>query len=242
MAEGTATVSRATQVHWHHPEWVAVAVAGAGWLALAFSATTHPSLVVGGWEHHGVVSALTHAVVMAEAMMALLVVDGVRRIAVHSFWDRRYRAAAAYLAGYLATWALLGWALMLVSGWAIARLGWIPCLVAGWSLAVAVSTTQGHRRRLRRCQASRPLALRGRRADVDCVREGVAMAGRCFAVTWALMLAVTVQHGLVVMAAATVLMVRERRLVLSGDRLTAATFALGVAATGLSVAAALAST
>lgn len=53
------------------------------------------------------------------------------------------------------------------------------------------------------------------------------MARQCVATSWALMLAVVVEHGLVAMAAATALTLAERRGRLSGRQVVVATATLG---------------
>lgn len=223
------------RILWFHPEWVALAVAATGWLGLVAALTFDPGLALGTPKRHSATEVLAHSAGMTQAMMAPLVLGQVSRVAAFSLWERRYRSAAAYLVGYLGAWTALGAMLMVLGATLVASLGWPVAVLLTAGVAVAVSSTADHRRRLRRCQSTRPLALHGRRADVDCVREGVAMAGRCAATTVALMLMVSVQHGVAVMAAATALMLTERLLLVRPRALVAWTAALGVLASALTL-------
>ena len=98
---------------------------------------------------------------MSAAMMAPLVVAPAHQLAVSSLWRRRYRAVAGYLAGYLGGWTLVGALMMtglhVVRSWA----GALPLVTVTGAAAVVVAATEDHRRRLRRCVATRPLALAG---------------------------------------------------------------------------------
>lgn len=217
------------RVHWHHPEWVAVAVATGGWLGLLVATAGEPAALLRGTHQPGV-GLLRHAGLMAAAMMAPLVVVQTHALAVSSLWTRRYRAVVAYLAGYVAVWTAVG-AMMMASVDLVRPLtGALLLVTATGTAAVAVASTEDHRRRLRRCGASRPLALSGWQADRDCVTAGVTMAGRCVATSWAVMLLVTAQGGVLVLAAGTVLVVAQRRGLMPDRSLVRGTLALVVAA------------
>jgi hypothetical protein len=203
--------SLAVRTHWHHPEWVGVAVAGLGWLGLAGAAAVEPGLLLGLHEHHTPAQALQHSAVMAAAMMTPLVLDQVQHVAVSSLWRRRYRAVAGFLVGYLGVWTLAGAALMLAGVALTAAVGRVPALAGAFVLAVAVTRSPSHARLLRQCWATRPLALSGWRADRDCARYGASAAYPCLAVTAPLMFAVVLDHGLLAMAGATAITVAERR-------------------------------
>lgn len=203
--------SLAVRTHWHHPEWVGLAVTVAGWLGLAGAAATEPGLLVGMHEHHTPAQALEHSAVMAAAMMTPLVLDQVRHVAVSSLWRRRYRAVLGFLAGYLGVWTVAGAALLLAGVGLTSVVGWVPALVGSFVLAVAVTRSPGHARLLRQCWATRPLAVTGWRADRDCARYGASAAYPCLAVTAPLMFAVMLDHGLLAMAGATAITVAERR-------------------------------
>lgn len=203
--------SLAVRTHWHHPEWVGLAVTVAGWLVLAGAAVTEPGLLVGVHEHHTAPEALQHSAVMAAAMMTPLVLDQVRHVAVSSLWRRRYRAVLGFLAGYLGVWTVAGAVLMLAGVGLTTVVGWVPALVGSFAVAVAVTRSAGHARLLRQCWATRPLAVAGWRADRDCARYGASAAYPCLAVTAPLMFAVMLDHGLVAMAGATAIALAERR-------------------------------
>ena len=225
------------RVHWHHPEWVALAVAAGGWLGLLGTGAGATSALLRGTHQSGI-GLLGHAAIMAAAMMAPLVVLQAHHLAVSSLWSRRYRAVVGYLGGYLGVWTLVGGLMM--TGLHVVRpwVGALPLVTVTGTAAVVVAATEDHRRRLRRCDATRPLALVGWRADRDCVDAGVRMAGRCVTTTWALMLAVMAQGGLLALAAGMAFMVAERRGLVPDRRLVrwtmlVAAFAVLVTLAGL---------
>ena len=214
----TTAVAPLVRVHWHHPEWVVLAVAAGGWLGLIATVVGDPPELLHGTHHPGP-GVLGRAALMAAAVMAPLVVDQAHHLAVSSLWPRRYRAVVGYLAGYLAGWTLVGALMMtavhVVSPW----VGAVPLVVITGTAALVVAASEDHRTRLRRCGATRPLTLAGWRADRDCVDAGVRMAARCIATTWALMIALMAQGGLIALLAGMVFMVAERRGLLLGRRL-----------------------
>jgi hypothetical protein len=223
----TTTVAPLVRVHWHHPEWVALAVATGGWLGLVATVAGDPSALLVGTHHPGA-GALGQAALMAAAMMAPLVITQAHHVAVSSLWPRRYRAVVGYLAGYLGVWTLVG--ALMMTGIHVLRpwVGVLPLVALTGASAVVVAATENHRRRLRRCGATRPLALAGWRADRDCVDAGVRMGGRCVATTWALMIAVMAQGGLLALAAGMVFMVAERRGLVPDRRLVRWTLLVAV--------------
>jgi predicted metal-binding membrane protein len=103
-------------------------------------------------------------------------------------------------------------ALMMLAGPALAEvIGWRPALVLTFAAAACAPLLPGRRRRLRQCALTIPLAPRGWPADRDCLRFGLLSARRCVATCWPLMLAVVVDHSLVVMVGATAVVLAERR-------------------------------
>ena len=205
-----------------------------GWAALVAPPASGPTLVVPGTHHLGP-GVLGPATVMAAAMMAPLVLTPAHELAVSSLWHRRYQAVMVYLVGYLAGWTLMGAVMMTGLHLLRGSVGALPLVTVTGVAAVGIAATEAHRRRLRRCGATRPLALAGWRADRDCLDEGVQMAGRCVATTWALMLAVMAQGGLFAIAAGTVLMVAERRGLVPERRLARWTLLVAVFAVLLTV-------
>lgn len=217
-----------TRTHWHHPEWVALAVSAEGWLLLASVLLAEPAFLFGGLERHTPSAALTHAAIMSAAMMTPLVLEQANHVAVHSLWPRRYRAVGFYLVGYLTVWTLVAAVMMSAAAALVADVGAVPVLAATWTAAVLAVARARRRYLVAQCWATRPLALRGLRADLDVTRLGVDMARRCVAASWTLMLAVTVQHGLLAMACGTLLVLGERSKRLDRRQVILGTTALGV--------------
>ncbi|MBW9211609.1 DUF2182 domain-containing protein [Mumia sp. zg.B53] len=199
------------RTHWYHPEWCAVALAASAWVVLTWLALADPVRFFGSPEVHPPLHAFGHAAVMVTAMMVPFVLPQVAFVAQSSLWSRRYRAAAGYLVGYLAVWTAVATASVVLGGLLVTFVGWRPAIVVGFAVAAAAYAAPSRRRLLRQCAMTMPLAVSGWRADRDCVRYGVATARRCVATCCVLMTAVMIGHGLVVMAAATVLGVLERR-------------------------------
>lgn len=213
-----ALAPRARRLHWHHPEWCAVAIAACAWLVLGLVAVGEPSHLLRAEVAHAPDAALSHACVMATAMMAPLSLPLVRHVAVFSVWRHRYRAALAFLAGYLGVWTLASGVLSVAAGLLVEGVGATAATAAGFGLAIGALVLPGRRQLVRQCTAFRPLALHGVAADLDCLRFGAECAP-CVATCWPLMLAATVNHGLLVMAAASALALAERRRGHRGERL-----------------------
>ncbi len=224
----TAMPLAVTRVHWHHPEWLVVGAAAVGWAGLVFAAATEPAMVLGHHEAHTTSQAIVHSEVMALAMMAPLAAGRVREVCVSSLWRRRYRAGFTYLCGYVAGWTLFGAVMMLGAQRLADLVGRLPAVGVAAMLAVAMASTTGHRRRLLRCHAGRPLALRGWSADRDCLLAGTSLALRCLASSWPVMLLAMVQHGLLVMIAGTAYLLAERSQRLSTRGMVRYTGLLGI--------------
>jgi hypothetical protein len=220
-----------TRTHLYHPEWCAVALAAGGWLSMLSVSIADPLMLLGRNEMHSLPEAFVHSAVMTQAMMAPLVLYQVNRVATFSLWCRRYRAAALFLLGYLSVWTVIS-TVMMMMGPALARaVGWRVMIGVSFGIAFLTVLGYGRQRLVRQCSMTMPLALRGWRADRDCLRFGVLTAQRCVTTCWPLMLAVIVQHGMAVMAAGTLLMVAERRGAPLPPRTVAtSTAALGAAA------------
>lgn len=206
-----SSVGILTRTHWYHPEWCAVVVAGAGWAVLASTAFADPTHLLGSPHAAPPPHVLTHAVAMSAAMMVPLVLPQVAHVAHVSLWSRRYRAAAGFVAGFVAVWTLVAVAAALVATVMVQRLGWRPALAVAFTLAAVAYALPGRQRLVRQCARTMPLAPRGWRADRDCLRYGAAAARRCVATCWVAMTAVMISQGLVVMAVATLLGLLERR-------------------------------
>ncbi|MFD1826744.1 MULTISPECIES: DUF2182 domain-containing protein [Mumia] len=225
-----STAGLVVRTHWYHPEWCAVALAAAAWASLLAVGLGEPGHFFGSGEVHPPLHALSHAAVMSTAMMVPFVLPQVAHVAHTSLWPRRYRAAGAYLVGYLAVWTVVAAVTITLGGLLVIAIGWRPAIVVGFAVAVVAYVAPGRQRLVRQCAMTRPLAPRGWRADRDCARYGMATARRCVATCWVLMTAVMIGHGLVVMALATVLGVVERR---RGGNVSRADGALVVVGLGL---------
>jgi len=193
---------------WRHPEWWALGLAAAAWGVL-LAANLPPAGAAGAHGHghgHGhpqdlpaatggfaLVTATAHWQLMVVAMMLPVVVPSLRVAAFRSYWRRRHRAIAGFLAGYLGVWALAGLAvcLLLAAAPGLTR-GWPAAAVAGaFLLAAGWQWTGVKRRALVTCHRTTPLAPGGWRADRDCVVFGWRIGGSCCLSCWPLMLACT---------------------------------------------------
>ena len=107
---------RGRLIAWRHPEWWSLALsAGAAAALLVF----HTHIFAEASAHHAsrlpppsIAAAATIAfaqwLLMVVAMMVPLAAGAIRTTAARSLWRRRHRAIAAFLAGYLAPWAIAG--------------------------------------------------------------------------------------------------------------------------------------
>jgi predicted metal-binding membrane protein len=211
-------------VAWPHPEWWCLAVSALAWLALVTaSAGAGLSGLPNGSHDHAAPSAggrvapwvagTLHWSVMVVAMMLPAIVDSIRITAARSVWARRHRAIGGFLVGYLLPWTILGLGTsVLVAELRLDTRLPLPAMAAfGFGVAAAWQLTAVKWRAVRSCHRTAPLAPRGWRADLDCVRYGWAIGGRCVTSCWALMLAcLLARHGLVAMTCATVIGAAER--------------------------------
>ena len=94
-----SAIAGATNVTWRHPEWWALALSTAAWAWM---------LANSGHHAHAYGDALKGWMVMSVAMMLPMVIEPIRLTAERSFWHRRHRAIAGFLAGYLGLWLLAG--------------------------------------------------------------------------------------------------------------------------------------
>jgi Predicted metal-binding integral membrane protein (DUF2182) len=137
---------------------------------------------------------------MVAAMMLPLVLDGVRQAAENSLWNRRHRAMAGFLLGYLAMWFLVGLLPVAFRQFPWAHNQW---LAAGLFLAAGLwLQTPWHRRALITCHRTFPLSPSGWRADWDCLRYGTTVGGACVRSCWLFMVAcLTAGHAPAAMVA-----------------------------------------
>jgi len=210
-----------------HPEWWMLAASAAAWLALILSrqaAPLVPLCTVSGVEPASfsafgpplsprLAAHFGEWCLMTAAMMPPLVVLPVRHVAFRSFRDRRHRAIAEFLAGYLAVWIVAGAVLLplLVGAGSLAASGRALIAAAGYALAAAWQLTGCKRAALQRCHRTVPLAAEGWRADIACARYGLGAGGSCLASCWAFMtVAMLGWHALPAMAFLEAAALRER--------------------------------
>lgn len=147
---------------------------------------------------------------MVPAMMLPMVNPVVCRVAAGGLWARRGRTVAEVVVGYVLPWLGFGLvATVLVR--AVAPRGVGTEVVAMVLVVAAVWHVAPPRRRLMaRCGSVQPGALRGRRASVDAVRNGVVLGLRCVATCGPAMAAMLLSHSLVLMAGVTAVLWSER--------------------------------
>jgi hypothetical protein len=149
--------------------------------------------LVADWQHWGV---------MVLAMMLPIVAPYARRVAMRSVWQRRHRAMACFVLGYLGVWFAVGAVVVA----AVAALGApavaLPVVLlaaAGWQVSAP------RRRVMRRCGSLRPCA-----GDRDCAEAGVRLGARCAFTCGPVMAAMAVSHGLLLMSALFCVLLSER--------------------------------
>jgi predicted metal-binding membrane protein len=205
------------------------------WLALA-AAAAWTVLAVGPEGPHGLAAQEAAFVLMVVAMMVPLRLPVVRYVAASSLRSRRARSVAAFLAGYVAVWAMAGAGIVLALGALRAWLGPLSAVGVAFSAAIAWTLAPARRRRLRGCQQTASLRLRGRSADADCARYGMRIGWSCVAACWALMAAAASSHSLGVMAVVWGVQLAERSSRVSMARTAAVVMAgLALATIGLTV-------
>lgn len=229
-------MSRIGRASWRHPEWGAAGVAAAGWgLVLAgavgsSAANAHMHHTTVGADGQGAVAWwLTDALgwlVMSAAMMVPAALPAVRHVALTGLWNRRQRAAAIFLASYLAVWSAFGLVALAAVAWVSRDLhaSGTTLLAAALVAAAAWQLTPWKRRALRACHVRPPLPPSGLKADAACGGAALAYGGRCLVGCWALMLAMAVvgHASPLLMVFITVIVVAER-VTARGTRLGAPT-------------------
>jgi predicted metal-binding membrane protein len=149
-------------------------------------------------------------VLMAAAMMLPVIAVSVERVAAASLWRRRYVAAVEYIAGFLGVWALFGLTVlgMVAAVWPRGA----PVAATAFTLVAAAvwQVTPARKRALRRCARPAFVALRGWRADRDCLFGGVARGARCVLTCAPVMAVMALSHSVILMLALTALLLTER--------------------------------
>ena len=237
-----------------HPAWLVLPLSALAWLFLVLQpesgaiALCHApaSSAVGSvtdrlqaaWRTGALGLMLLGWMVMTVAMMLPRAGAMLRHVAGRSFAARRRRAAAEFLAGYLAAWTLLGVLLVPLAAAAPGLLGGACVPAAGFLLAAAWQCTAAKRLALLRCHRTGPLSPWGWHADRDCLGFGLAHGKDCAASCWAMMLAcMLASHALLPMLCVQAIAASERRarvpalhrsaLALAGCGVLAAALALG---------------
>ena len=197
---------------WRYPEWWIWAVAAGAWLWLAVDGpgpAGHAHVHAKGGP--GWATSVTATLAMTVAMMSPLAIPGARHVSLTSFWDRRHRSQAAFLAGYLGTWVAAA-ALLALAVDAVARVAGDGAAVAmAFGVAATWQLAPAKRRALKRCRRTAALASAGWEATRDCIRYGAGSGGRCVVTCWGLMAgAAAAGHAVPVMAVVLALQIHER--------------------------------
>lgn len=147
-----------------------------------------------------IVEAVTHWTLMVVAAMVPTLIDPIREVAGRSFWHRRHRAVAVFLAGYVSVWLLFGVVVMLSIAWLPAdfRLDLVPIalvIAAAWQLSPVKW------RAVMACHRRIALAPSGWPAARDCLRQGWAIGRPCLAACGPMMTVCVLTHDVRLMAA-----------------------------------------
>ncbi len=182
----TRHVPAVQEALWTHPEWWVVTLG-----LLAWGLVLQQGIAPAGHAQHlqqsvGVEFVSWHVMVLA--MMVPTMAWTARAIAVRSLADRRHRAMAAFLVGYLVPWSALG----IVAVWA-SDLSWSHSrwAIAGtFALATVWTLLPMRERAMVRWSGYAPVvAPTGWPAVRDCTRAGLIVGAWCVVSCWALMLA-----------------------------------------------------
>jgi len=161
-----------------------------------------PSSLAAGWA------------LMLAAMMAPVLIAPVRHVRDRSFYHRRARAIALFVAGYAAIWMAAGvmlQALALAVRLAAPESSGPVALVT--IIALVWQFSPFKQRCLNRCHAHSELAAFGPAADIDALRFGLTHGVWCVGSCWALMLApLLVSRGHIAAMAGVALWVFAERL------------------------------
>lgn len=122
--------------------------------------------------------------VMLVAMMAPLFADPLRHVWFASLPSRRVWAVALCAAGYLAVWMAVAPAILLVSWILLASLPTVAALLFALAVAVAWSASPVSQRARNACHRFLRVGARGRRADAECLRQGLHSGAVCVAACW----------------------------------------------------------
>jgi Predicted metal-binding integral membrane protein (DUF2182) len=146
---------------------------------------------------------------MVAAMMLPLAMRDARWLAHRSLARRRRRTVALHFVGFFVIWSAVG---VTVCAAVLA----IDASTTGTAAVALMGAAAWHvspprRRAFRRCGSGRAPAIRGLRADVDCVVAGVRTGQTCLITCGVAMSAMTAGHSLALMGAVALIGVSERR-------------------------------
>jgi hypothetical protein len=216
-----------------HPAWWCAVLSAVAWFFILRHAIAH----WGHAHHHAMPPPIeeVHWVLMVVAMMLPLAIETFDRAALRGLWRRRARSVLLVLAGYMAPWAIAGIPVCLVRGAPLART--YAAAGVAFALAAAWTCVPFYRVARRACHRAIPLAPRGLRADLDCLRHGAALGLPCVVTCWPLMAACSLTgHALPAMVGGFVIGALERWSFRPPRRLVFAS-TLGLAAVYLALAA-----
>jgi len=207
---------------WERPDWWLTLVVSAAWVILVAEA-------VGGaiaTQRGGLVSGLMAVCVipvavssnllasvgdwalMVAAVMLPLAASDARWLAHRSFAARRQRSVVLHVAAFFAAWLTVG-VIAIITTQALGGGAFLAAAALG--AAGLWHVTPMRRRALRRCGAGRLPAVRGIRADLDCLRAGTRSARDSLLTCGLAMLSMAVIHSFAIMALLTILGLNERR-------------------------------
>lgn len=173
------------QFFWLRPEWWCIVLCAICWQQMLAHAVQHGA--------HGVHHRMTFTnellmwMFMVAAMMLPLNLQSIRTAALRSLWNRRHRAIAGFLIGYLAPWLMICVGVVALRGnsWTHTYTAAASCFV----VALLWQFTPWQQRAMMACHRTSPLAPLGWRADRDCLRFGWIIGGACVISCWPLMFA-----------------------------------------------------
>ncbi|MGH3697309.1 MAG: DUF2182 domain-containing protein [Pseudonocardiaceae bacterium] len=210
VTHGPSALLRVRQAARHHPEYGAVLVVVAAWVAVVGFHAGPADLAPAG-HHHGVPAqpsvpaTLPMWTVMCLAMMVPAALPAVRHVGTNSLRWRQQRAIAEFLAGYLGVWVVFGVATLSALALLHGRVPSDVVLAAALGAAAGWQLLPYQRYFLRACHRTVPLPPRGWRAAAGCVHFGFRHGRACLGVCGPIMIvmAVVIHQSVLWMAVLT---------------------------------------
>jgi hypothetical protein len=215
-----------------HPEWWALPVVAAAWIGLVGAALVRSvpggpaagggyttlfvcPLVGPSGSGDGLGAALgagLGTVAMVVAMMGIILVPVLHHVGHSGLWPRRRRGPALVFAAFIATWLPVVWLMDLAVAGVATWVGPLVAVSVAVVLAVTWQVLPWKARALRRCARLVPIAPRGWRADVGCLRLGVVAGRSCvIACAGSMLVVAAAGHGPLAMALLAVAQLQDRR-------------------------------